>query len=226
MPGAQALRIARQRGRLRAKHAHARRERLDGRGHAADEPAAADRDNDRVDLRALGQNLQPDGALPRHDRLVIERRHHRRAPLGAQPRRHVEPLGRLAQHELRAQCADSRLLDGRGRARHDDAGVRAEALRGVGHRAAVVSGRGRDKAARTLILRQDEDLVHCAAQLECARALHTLGLDIHLAAEGVVERRQAQQRRPDNIGGDARVRRPDGLQCHVHGNAPFSADLL
>ena len=75
-------------------------------------------------------------------------------------------------------------------------------------------------------VRQGEDLVHCAAQLECARALHTLGLDIHLAAEGIVERRQAQQRRLNNIRGNARVRRPDGLQCHVHGNAPFSADLL
>jgi len=104
--------------------------------------------------------------------------------------------------------------------------VRAEALRGVGHRAAVVSGRGRDKAARTLILRQGEDLVHRAAQLERACALHALGLGIHLAAEGIVERRQAQQRRLNNIRGDARVRRPNGLQCQLHGNAPFSTAPL
>ena len=57
MPGAQALRIARKRSRLRAENTHARRERLDRRGHAADEPAAADRNDDRVELRALGQNL-------------------------------------------------------------------------------------------------------------------------------------------------------------------------
>ena len=223
MPGAQALRIARKRSRLRAENTHARRERLDRRGHAADEPAAADRNDDRVELRALLQNLEPDSPLSRHDQLVIERRHYRRAPLGAEARRNVEPLGRIAQHELRAQCADARLLDGRGRARHDNAGMRAEALRGIGHRTAVVAGRGRDKAAGTLGVRQGEDLVHRTAQLECACALHALGLDIHLAAEGIVKRRQAQQRRLDNIRGNARVRRPNGLQCHSHGNAPFSA---
>ena len=226
MPGAQALPIARQCLRLCTVDAHVRRERLDRRGDAADEPAAADRDNDRVGRRALGENLEPDRALPRHDERVVKRRHHRRAALGAEPRRNVKALSSIAQHELRAQRADGRLLDGGRGLRHDDAGVRAEALRGVGHRAAVVSGRGRDKAARTLILRQGEDLVHRAAQLERACALHALGLGIHLAAEGIVERRQAQQRRPDNIRGNARVRRPNGLQCQLHGNAPFSTAPL
>jgi hypothetical protein len=140
MAGAQALRIARKHSRLRAKDAHMRRERLDGRGHAADEPAAADRDNDRVGLRALGEDLEPDGTLPRHDQLVIERRHHGRTPLGAELRRDCKPLGRIAQHELRPQRADGCLLDGRGRARHDDAGMRAEVLRGIGHRTAMVAG--------------------------------------------------------------------------------------
>ena len=157
---------------------------------------------------------------------VVKRRHHRRATLSAEPRRNVKALGSAAEHELRAQRADGRLLDGGRGLRHDDAGVCAEALRGVGHRAAVVSGRGRDKAARTLILRQGEDLVHRAAQLERARALHTLSLGIHLAAKGIVERRQAQQRRLNNIRGNARVRRPNGLQCQLHGNAPFSTAPL
>ena len=78
MPGAQALPIARQCLRLCTVDAHVRRERLDRRGDAADEPAAADRDNDRVGLRALGENLEPDRALPRHDERVVKRRHHRR----------------------------------------------------------------------------------------------------------------------------------------------------
>ena len=145
---------------------------------------------------------------------------------GTGPRRDREPLGRIAQHELRAQRADGRLLDGRSRLRHDDAGVRAEALRGISHRAAMVAGRGRDKAAGTLGIRQGEDLVHRAAQLERARALHALGLDVHLTAEGVIERRQTQQRRGHNIRGNARMRRPNGFQCHTHGNAPFSAGPL
>jgi len=104
--------------------------------------------------------------------------------------------------------------------------MRAEVLRGIGHRAAVVSGRCRDKAAGTLGIRQGEDLIHRAAQLERARALHALGLDIHLTAKGIIKRRQAQQRRLNNVRGNARMRRPNGLQCHAHGNAPFSAAPL
>ena len=85
---------------------------------------------------------------------------------------------------------------------------------------------GRDKAAGTLGIRQGEDLVHCAAQLERARALHALGLDVHLAAEGVIERRQTQQRRGHNIRGDARMRRPNGFQCHTHGGTLLSDFLI
>lgn len=151
--GAQALRIARERSWLRTENTHARRERLDRRGHAANEAAAADRHDDRVDLRTPGKDLKPNGALPCHDRLVIKRRHHRRAPLGTEPRRDRETLGRIAQHELRAQRADGRLFDGRGRLRHDDTGVCAEALCGISHRAAVVAGRCRDKAACALRVR-------------------------------------------------------------------------
>ena len=52
---------------------------LDRRGDAGDQPAAADRDEHRCDVRALLEDLEPERALARDDPFVIERRHHRQA---------------------------------------------------------------------------------------------------------------------------------------------------
>ncbi len=56
----------RDRGRLDADHARVRRERLDGRRDAADQPAAADRHDDLRDLVDLLADLDAERALAGH----------------------------------------------------------------------------------------------------------------------------------------------------------------
>src|SRR6185503_4159294 len=66
-------------GGLAADHAHRRRQRLERHGDAADEPAAADGDDDRVELAELLAELERDGALPGDDLGILERMHQERA---------------------------------------------------------------------------------------------------------------------------------------------------
>ena len=56
-------------------------ERRDGGRDPRDEPAAADRDDDRVDVGGVLEDLEPDGALPRDHERIVERVDERRARL-------------------------------------------------------------------------------------------------------------------------------------------------
>ena len=60
--------------RLDADHACLRPERLDRDGDAARQPAAADRHEDRREVRQVLDHLEPDRALPGDDPVVVERR--------------------------------------------------------------------------------------------------------------------------------------------------------
>ena len=57
---------------LHADDADARVDLLHRHGDAADEPAAADGHDHRLEVRVLLEQLEPDRALPRHDRVVVE----------------------------------------------------------------------------------------------------------------------------------------------------------
>src|SRR5690606_17685656 len=59
-----------------ADHADVRAALLERYGHAADQPAAADRHDDARQVRDLFQQLEPDGALAGNDEVVIEGVHH------------------------------------------------------------------------------------------------------------------------------------------------------
>ena len=75
--------------RLDADDAHGRPQRLDVAADAGNQPAAADRHEDRRDVaQAMPQDLVADGALARDDQRVVERMHERHAPLGGRARRH------------------------------------------------------------------------------------------------------------------------------------------
>ena len=70
----------------RADRSDAGPQRLGRRGHATDQPAAADRDHQRVQLRHVGQHLQCHRALAGHDGLVVVGVHeHQPLLLGQQP---------------------------------------------------------------------------------------------------------------------------------------------
>ena len=62
------------------------RERLDRRRDAAGQPAAADRDEDRGDVRQVLDDLEPDGALAGDDPVVVERRDDREPALARRAR--------------------------------------------------------------------------------------------------------------------------------------------
>ena len=72
-------------------HAHAVADR---RLDAADQPAAADRDDHRVGVGGVLLDLETDGALAGEDERVVERMHERAAGLFDQ---RVQPLERLAR---------------------------------------------------------------------------------------------------------------------------------
>ena len=57
--------------RLDADDLDLRLQRLRRHGHAGDEPAAADRHDDRVEVRRVRQHFERDGALARHHRRVV-----------------------------------------------------------------------------------------------------------------------------------------------------------
>ena len=110
--------------RLDADHPRARAQRPDRDRDAARQPAAADRDEDRRDVRQVLGDLQPDRALAGDDPVVVERRDDRQAALGGDPL--GDALALLARRpdddDLGAVGLDPGLLQ-RGRVgRHDDDG--------------------------------------------------------------------------------------------------------
>ena len=71
---------------LRADDVDLGLQRLGRDRDAGDEAAAPDRHDDRVDIGNGVEDLEPDGALPRDDRGVVERGHERRAGVGRHAR--------------------------------------------------------------------------------------------------------------------------------------------
>ncbi len=150
-----------------------------GRRDARDEAAAADRHQDQPDLRAVGRDLQADGALAGDDRPVVERRD-RHVPVPGRQFRgggHARRQGRLDPHQLGAVVLDRVRLDLRRRPRDHHDCPHAEQGGGVGHRVTVVAaGMGDDSVpAGGLLAGRDRGVR--AAQLERPRGLQRLGLD-------------------------------------------------
>ena len=112
-----------------------------------DEPAAADRDEDQVDLGAVGRDLQADRALARDDRPVVERRD-RRVPVPGRPAprsRPPGPPGSARPYQSRRRVLDRVRLDRGRRPRDHHDRPHTEQGRGVGDRLTVVAaGMGHD----------------------------------------------------------------------------------
>ena len=176
---------------------------------AGGEPAAADRDEHRVDVVHLLGELEADRPLAGDD--------------DADPRTGGRTSRRVSATYARA--ASRRVLDRRARQldlgavvarrldlrhrrvlRHEDARVRADLARRPRDRLPVVAGARRDDAGRALLGRQRRDPVVRAADLERAGALEVLRLEMHLAAARARQRLGAVDRRDARDAFEARAR--------------------
>jgi len=176
--------------RLHADHFDFGPHRFDVRRHARDQPAAADRDKDRVDRRlVLAQDFHRNRALAGDHVRVIERVHEGQAVLGFEFERVQVGIGVTfaGQHHLgavRAHCVD---LDLRRGHRHHDHRLAAQPLGRERHALRVVAGRGADHAPRELRGAELHHLVVRAAQFETEHRLRVFALQQHLVVQSLRE---------------------------------------
>ena len=219
------------------------RARLDRGGDAGDQPAAADAEQDGVEVGHLVEELEAERALPDDDVAVVERVDEHGAgalgELGGQAQRRLDR--RTLEHDVGAVAAGGEQLGDRHAERHEDRRGDAEGLRGERDALRVVAGGCGHDAARALLGRQAREPVGRAADLERAGALEVLELQVHGHAEqlGQVLRLVERRARDDAIeegggilelrqGGDAHVRTLLGrgtvvqMRSSVGGRAPVS----
>ena len=185
-------------------------------GDAGHEAAARERDHHRVQVRAVLEQLEPDGALAGDDVGMVEGRQLDPALLGDEP---VDlglgiVLARADHPHLGPKGFDRRHLDRRHQPRQADTGRHAEAGRGIGHRPPVVAGRGADHAPLTLFRAKAGQRVGGTADLEGTDRLCRLQLEQDLTAR----RRQPggrNQRRPAGDPMDRFTCLVDVLEGHL-----------
>ena len=193
-------------GRLRAEHAGGGRAVLAGERGAREQAAAADRRDDRVERRRVGDQLERGRRLACDHVPVVERVNEgvalalREVARELRAGDHVDVLA----HDGRAERLGGRALRRIRVARHHDDHAQAGGAAGVGDRLRVVAARFRDDALRAR--RQLLDRVRRSAQLERARRLEQLALQVELAPAGRVELRRAPDGGAHDRVGDALVR--------------------
>ncbi len=161
-------------------------QQLDVDRHAGDQPAAADRNEDRVRIPLhLPQQFHGHRALAGDHIRVVEGMDEHHALRIREPHGLIISLvvGIAVQVDARPQRADRLDLDARRGLRHHDQGLHAPVARGQRHALGVIARRGRDHAARHLGLRQQGDLVAGPAQLEGKHRLQILALEQHPVPE-------------------------------------------
>ncbi len=176
-------RVGRRIGGLHPDDAHGSSElgRLlfDRAGDSRDEPSAADRNEDGVDIRLLLQDLETERALTHYYVAVVE-------GVDEDGARLLRELGRCAQRlidDVAAQLdVGAILLGGRelrqGDAhRHEDGRADAQLARCEGHALGVVAGRGGDDSACLLVVAQVHKPVVRTADLVGTGALQVLAFE-------------------------------------------------
>src|SRR5437867_1161479 len=197
--------------RLDTDHPHRRLERLDGEGDAADESAAAHRDQNGIEPGHLLQQLEADGALAGDDARVVERMDEDEIALG------LDLLGAgkglvvvfaVEDHLGALPPRGHHLAEGRPFG-HDDDGRDAQPGGVPGHGQRVVAGAGGHDAPAALCRRELEQEVGGAALLEGARHLKVLELDEDARAGQSRQRLRVGARRGGDGAAEARPRRAD-----------------
>ncbi len=188
-------------------------------GDAADQPAAAHRHQDGVEVRRLLLELEPDRALS-VDRL--------RRVIGMDRERSgfVCEFGRLRQgigigpapdHHLGAIALDAGKLCRRRAARHEDVGRNTYLLRRIGDRGAVIAARCRHNACIRYV--HTGQVCKRATRLKGARVLQAFELhrdgDANTGNDNFDHRRDPDRRSDATVGfgdaGAANPRRCDGF---------------
>jgi hypothetical protein len=100
---------------------------------------------------------------------------------------------------------------------HEDDAAHSQGPEPPGDGGAVVPRRGGDDAALHLLRPQRQELVHRAAQLERARALQVLELEVNRGAARAAEDVGRLRRRLQDVRPDARLGRLDRRSPPVHG---------
>ena len=156
-------------------------------------------------------DLEADRALAGDDPRVVEGRDVLERASVADLRRHALALvARVgAAHDLGAVGGGARDLDGRGVLGHHDRGRDAEQRSGGGDALGVVAARVGDDAALDRLERGRGERVEGAAELERARALQALGLDVDLAVERQPEQRRSHGDALEPLGSGLDVRERD-----------------
>jgi len=163
---------------------------LDRRANARDQSAAADRDDDRLDIRCLLEDFEPHRPLTCDHRLIVERMDEREAVARrdfARMRARFGEVGAMQDHSG-AQMAAVGDLDQRREQRHHDGRRNAEQTGVVRDALRVVAGGGGDDAALALPARQLRERVTRAALLEAACTLQIVEFAIDMRARELRQR--------------------------------------
>ncbi len=172
---------------LHADDLDARIQRLRVGRDAADQSAAADGHEDRVDTVAvrLAQDFHGDRALAGDHVRIVERMHEDQPALARELDGALIGLVVLiaVQHDFGAQIGDRLHLDVGRRQRHDDDRRNAASARAERHTLGMVAGRCADHAALRADRRQLGDLVVGAANFERKHRLEVFTLEEHAIVE-------------------------------------------
>ena len=140
-----------------------------------------------------------------------------------QLRRPGLPLGGEGAHQLHltAPLLHPGQLHRIGVGGHDDDRPAAQQVGGVGNPLGVVARGGAHQPPGALLGGEGQGLVHGAPELEGPHGLEALMLQIDLTAQGLIQGGDTEQRRADNIGGDALPGRLDILICDHRAEPSF-----
>ncbi|SIM80225.1 Uncharacterised protein [Mycobacteroides abscessus subsp. abscessus] len=196
VPGFQRHRPGGRTGGLHGDDPHLRTLRLDHRGDTGDEAAAARWHHDGAHFRQLLQDLQPDGGLPGHDVVVVERVNEHRAGFCRELRRRHQCLidGGTGQVHGGSVGAGGHDLGQCGPHRHEHRRRDAQRGRGPGHTLRVVTRAGCHHTVDPLLLGQPADPVVRAARFERSCALQVFALQPHLVPAPVAQRTKGHHR--------------------------------
>src|SRR6267143_272307 len=167
--------------RLGAPHFDLRAQRFHGTGHTSDQPATADRGNDRDGVRRILENLEAHRRVTGYEVLIVEWMDER--PRDARIRTVIErlPGDRIwHEHELRAQRAHALELRGWRRLDCDDSARHTHGPRRVCDTLPRIAGADRPDAAPPLGIGQECNGVGSASQLVGVDRLQVLELEPHL----------------------------------------------
>ena len=170
-------------------------EMLDGIGHAREQSAAADGDDDGLYVGELVEDLQTDGALPRDDLVIVEGMDE------GSPRLLDETasffisiiVGSGNEANLCPECLGGLYLADGCAVGHTDGGFNAHAGGGQGNTLGVVACATGDDTRLFLLVSKLADLIVSTTELEATRDLKVFGLQI----QGVVG---GQLLRQDEVG--------------------------